>query len=294
MNKILLTGFSGFTGRYILQFAVQMGLDIDCLSEDGTPKSKPINLLDYYSVRERVRETRPTSIIHLAAISHVQHEPASDFYAVNIGGTRNLLQALSELPSSSLTNNIFASSANIYGNSQQMDLDEKTPLLPVNDYGLSKKGMEELLFLWKGKIPITITRPFNYTGRGQDESFLIPKIVRAFKQKQEKLELGNLKVSRDFSDVRFIASAYLTLACKKSSFRILNLCSGNLISLEDVISTCSALTNHKLEVISNQKFLRKNEILKLRGNKTEMLKCLGYESAYSMMDTLTWMLSKGA
>ena len=86
MNKILLTGFSGFTGRYILQFAVQMGLDIDCLSEDGTPKSKPINLLDYYSVRERVRETRPTSIIHLAAISHVQHEPASDFYAVNIGG----------------------------------------------------------------------------------------------------------------------------------------------------------------------------------------------------------------
>ena len=152
MNRILLTGFSGFTGKYILQSATNFGVDIFCFSEDGTPNSKSINLLDYRAVLEKVKETKPTSVIHLAAISHVQHEPASDFYSVNIGGTRNLLQALSELPSEGLINTVFASSANIYGNSKQVVLNETTPLKPVNDYGLSKKGMEELLYLWREKI----------------------------------------------------------------------------------------------------------------------------------------------
>lgn len=292
MNRILLTGFSGFTGKYILQSATNFGVDIFCFSEDGTPNSKSINLLDYRAVLEKVKETKPTSVIHLAAISHVQHEPASDFYSVNIGGTRNLLQALSELPSEGLINTVFASSANIYGNSKQVVLNETTPLKPVNDYGLSKKGMEELLYLWREKIPISITRPFNYTGRGQTENFLIPKIVEAFKLKKQRLELGNLEVSRDFSDVRFIANAYLTLATQKSGFRILNLCSGNLVSIREIVSVCTSLTGHRLEVVSNPNFRRRNEILKLKGDTTQMVKYLGYRSAYSIKDTIDWMLAK--
>lgn len=292
MNRILLTGFSGFTGKYILQSATNFGVDIFCFSEDGTPNSKSINLLDYRAVLEKVKETKPTSVINLAAISHVQHEPASDFYSVNIGGTRNLLQALSELPSEGLINTVFASSANIYGNSKQVVLNETTPLKPVNDYGLSKKGMEELLYLWREKIPISITRPFNYTGRGQTENFLIPKIVEAFKLKKQRLELGNLEVSRDFSDVRFIANAYLTLATQKSGFRILNLCSGNLVSIREIVSVCTSLTGHRLEVVSNPNFRRRNEILKLKGDTTQMVKYLGYRSAYSIKDTIGWMLAK--
>jgi nucleoside-diphosphate-sugar epimerase len=110
--------------------------------------------------------------------------------------------------------------------------------------------MEELLYLWREKIPISITRPFNYTGRGQTENFLIPKIVEAFKLKKQRLELGNLEVSRDFSDVRFIANAYLTLATQKSGFRILNICSGNLVSIREIVSVCTSLTGHRLEVVS--------------------------------------------
>ena len=152
--------------------------------------------------------------------------------------------------------------------------------------------MEELLYLWREKIPISITRPFNYTGRGQTENFLIPKIVEAFKLKKQRLELGNLEVSRDFSDVRFIANAYLTLATQKSGFRILNLCSGNLVSIREIVSVCTSLTGHRLEVVSNPNFRRRNEILKLKGDTTQMVKYLGYRSAYSIKDTIGWMLAK--
>lgn len=292
MHKILITGFTGFTGRYVLQEARKRGLNAICFSEDGSSSSLPINLLDYTAVREKIEEIRPSSVVHLAAISHVLHEPASDFYAVNIGGTRNILQALSELSRNNLVNNIFASSANIYGNSSKVELDEETSLRPVNDYGLSKKTMEELLVLWKDKLPITITRPFNYTGRGQVDSFLIPKIVNAFKQKKNCLELGNLEISRDFSDVRFIAQAYLSLAIQISQFRVINLCSGNLISIKEIISICATLTNHNLKVISNPDFCRKNEIMQLKGSTAKMEKALGYKSPYSIRETLSWMLSK--
>lgn len=292
MNKILLTGFSGFTGGYILKEAARSSIEIICLSEDGSPNSLPIDLLDYQAVQERIKELNPSSVIHLAAVSHVQHEPSSDFYSINVGGTRNILQALGKLPEDRLINNIFASSATVYGNSEQVELREDSPLLPVNDYGLSKKMMEELLLMWSKKFPITITRPFNYTGRGQSDSFLIPKIVNAFKFKKESLELGNLEVSRDFSDVRFIAKAYLKLASQRANFRILNLCSGNLVSIKEIISICTSLTGHSLQVTSSLKFRRKNEILKLKGDPKNMERYLGTMGQYSIGDTLAWMLSK--
>lgn len=291
MNKILLTGFSGFTGRYILQEAAKLGMDVVCLSEDGKPTSTPINLLDYKAVAEKVKELSPNSLIHLAALSHVQHEPASDFYAVNVGGTRNILQAIASLPDGTLVNNVFASSSNVYGVSDQVELDEKSPLKPVSDYGLSKKTMEELLFLWSNKVPVTITRPFNYTGVGQRDTFLVPKIVNAFKSKKERLELGNIDVYRDFSDVRFIAKAYLTLATQRARFRVLNLCSGNLVSIKEIVSICARLTGHELNVVSISEYRRKNEILKLKGDAFRMTKALGYSSQYSIENTVEWMLN---
>lgn len=289
MNKILLTGFNGFTGKYILQEAAKLGMDVVCLSEDGKPTSTPIDLLDYKAVSEKVKELSPNSLIHLAALSYVQHEPASDFYTVNIGGTRNILQAIASLPN--LINNVFASSSNVYGDSDQVELDEKSPLKPVSDYGLSKKSMEELLFLWNNKLPVTITRPFNYTGVGQRETFLVPKIVDAFKTRREQLELGNIDIYRDFSDVRFIAKAYLTLATQRAGFRVLNLCSGNLVSIKEIVSICARLTDHELNVLSVTKYRRSNEILKLKGDTYRMIKALGYSSPYSIEDTLEWMLT---
>ena len=287
--SILITGYSGFTGRYIIQTAHKIGVKIQCLSADGTEHSDSIDLLDYCSVKEKIRELNPSSVIHLAAVSHVQHVPACDFYNINVGGTRNILQALKDLDKG-LINCVFASSANVYGNSKKTVIDEKTPLNPTSDYGVSKKFMEELLNLWKPKIPITITRPFNYTGIGQGEEFLIPKIVKAFKTKQHKIELGNLDISRDFSDVRFIAKAYLTLALQKTTFRVLNLCSGESISLKEIIEICSKITNHQLEVKSNPLFMRRDEILTLRGNSNKMVDELGYCSPFCIKDTLTWML----
>lgn len=290
MTKILLTGYSGFTGKYVQAEAKRQGVELFCLSEDGSPSSKAIDLLNYPMLLEKVKEINPDAVVHLAALSHVQHTPASDFYAINIGGTRNLLQAILS-NETRLRNCVFASSANIYGNSSLSDITEGSQICPVNDYGLSKKCMEEMLALWRFRLPITIARPFNYTGVGQSENFLVPKIVKAFKEKRQQLELGNIDISRDFSDVRFIADAYLSLAQQTADFQILNLCSGHATSIKEILNECSKLTGHKLNVISNPLYRRNNEIHTLRGSTKIMQKILGYTSPFTLKETLAWMLS---
>ena len=114
-------------------------------------------------------------------------------------------------------------------------LNEKSPYMPMNDYAVSKVSMELMANIWKDKLPITITRPFNYTGIGQSENFLIPKIISHFKKKKKSIELGNLEIYRDFSDVRDIAEIYAELMEINPVGETFNLCSGSCISIKQII-----------------------------------------------------------
>ena len=150
-------------------------------------------------------------VVHLAALAFVAEQDPALFYQVNVIGTRNLLEALCNQSTHSECT-ILASSANVYGNSELEIISESSPTRPANDYAVSKLTMEYLAKTYCDKLPITITLPFNYTGVGQSDRFLIPKIVKHFKKRAPVIELGNLDVAREFSDVRDVALIYRLLA----------------------------------------------------------------------------------
>ena len=202
-------------------------------------------------------------------------------------GTRNLLEALSEL-SVGPSHVLLVSSANVYGNVGGI-LTESSPLSPQNDYAVSKMAMEAMAALWKARLPLTIVRPFNYTGVGQSERFLIPKIVSHFQRRAPVIELGNTDVSRDFYDVRCIADVYARLLAKPASGEIFNVCSGTEWSLQQVIDALRELSGHDIEVRVNPDFVRDNEVKSLRGSNDKLESALGGVPAFEFSSTLGWM-----
>lgn len=275
MKKALVTGATGFTGRYITAALISNGYHVVGLSGSAAVSARLCNMTDARAVTAVVNEVCPDIVVHLAAVSFVDHGDAEAFYKVNVFGTLNLLEALSKAKTCP-KKVLIASSANVYGSPAVEVIDESICPAPMNHYAVSKLSMEYLVRTWFDRLPIIITRPFNYTGPGQDERFLIPKIVGHFRRGERVIELGNLNVSRDFSDIRDVVRAYLALLESDAHSVIVNVCSGRCIALGDVITMMNAIANYAIEVRVNSFFERTNEIPRLLGDNTLLRKLVGF------------------
>lgn len=290
-KRVLVTGSEGFTGRYLVEELQRTGYEVIGLGSHTStePGYFQADLTDPDGLRTALAKAQPDVVIHLAALAYVGHGDANAFYRVNLMGTRNLLEAIADsgkAPESLL----LASSANVYGNQAEGELSELTNPAPANDYAVSKLAMEYMAKTWLPKLPITLVRPFNYTGVGQTENFLLPKIVSHFKRKAPVIELGNLDVWRDFSDVRAVVQAYRKLIESKPVGETFNVASGKTHSLREVLALCSELSGHQIDVQVNPAFVRTNEVKTLCGNADKLRDCIGTWETPELKETLRWML----
>jgi nucleoside-diphosphate-sugar epimerase len=304
MAVALITGVAGFTGDYLTRDLAARGYRVVGLDQAlGEPienasstSAGPIaayrcDLMDRAAMRDAVQRIAPDAVVHLAAISFVAHGDAEAIYRINVAGARNLLEALSALDKKP-TAVLLASSANIYGNSAAGPIDESAPPNPANDYAVSKLAMEYMARLWMERLPIVIVRPFNYTGVGQAPHFLLPKIVGHFRRGEKVIELGNIDVERDFSDVRFVSRAYCELLRKAPAGEVFNVCSGNVYSLKDILRMMAEIAGYEIEVRINPAFVRENEVRRLEGCNRKLLGAAGELPAIALRDTLSWMYSE--
>jgi nucleoside-diphosphate-sugar epimerase len=252
------------------------------------------DLTNSASVLEAVRAAAPRYVVHLGGISFVVGDP-EPMYAVNLMGSRNLLAALASLPEKPEAV-LLASSANVYGNSTEGVLKEQTPPAPANDYAVSKLAMEHVAQLFASHLPITVCRLFNYTGVGQSEAFLLPKIVSHVKRHETVIELGNLDVARDFSDVRDVVAVYAALLSEpRARGATLNVCSGRAYTLRDVLDMTEKVSGRHLDVRVNPAFVRANEVKVLLGSRQRLESVLGYSRPLiPLVETLRWMIGADA
>ncbi len=290
-KRALITGLHGFTGVHLARELRDAGYRVfgTALADvDGEADVFHVDLCDRAAVARLIDEVKPDVVAHLAGIAFVAHSDAELMYRVNIIATRNLLEALAACahkPSSVL----LASSAHIYGNAKVEVIDESVEAAPMGDYAVSKLAMEYMARLWNDKLPITIVRPFNYTGVGQHENFLLPKIVSHFRRKAAEIELGNLNIARDFSDVRMVCQAYRRLLHVAPSGQAFNICSGVAHSLDDVLAMMADIAGYRIQVKVNPAFVRANDVLRLTGDRARLVAAVGPVAPIALADTLRWM-----
>ena len=281
-RKIWLIGADSFTGTHLLP----------CLEKgDYHVDTEEVDVTDVNQVEDRILQIQPDYIINLAAISFVPDGDDESIYAVNTFGPQNILSACLKL-SKPPKNIILASSANIYGLQDKEQVNEDCKPNPVNHYGCSKWSMEQIAQTYSSDLNITITRPFNYTGAGQQSKFIVPKIVEHFKQKSPTLKLGNIDIWRDFSDVRWIAEVYTCLlATPANGIRNVNLCSGRLIAIKEIITILQDVTGHEINIETDKGLMRQADIKRQCGDNKKLFELLpDLSPPIPFEKTIQWMV----
>ena len=282
-KRVFITGIEGFTGRALQRYLLSRGYLVSGSSLDTPDTPYRVDISDLDSIRDALADYKPDYIIHLAAISFVAHSNNEDFYKINTIGTENILKAAKDISAKRV---IVASSAAVYGQREESVLDESLCPTPSNHYGASKYSAERIASNYFDDMSIVITRPFNYTGVGQSENFLIPKIVKHYAEGKRVIELGNLDVIREFNDIDFVCRVYeRLLKCDCNSLAV-NICSGRGVALMDIIEIMNRVAGYKIEVRVNPKFVRANEIKKVVGSPELLHSLIGDIEPKPLEDTL--------
>lgn len=276
-QRVLVTGGSGFIGRYLMSELKSHGATVlgTCVGNPASDDFVSVTLFDRKKLTEIIEEFQPTWIVHLAAIALVTHGNVEQIYAVNVLGTENLFNAVMDAEIQPPTM-LLASTAGVYGNQSEEYLSENLPYNPTNHYSYSKMIMEMQAKSFSDKLKVHIVRPFNVIGTGQAESFLVPKIVKHFREKRELLQLGNIDSVRDYVEAKGCATMIAQLMAKQHRDPFtLNLCTGRGWSGHDVLDTLTEISGFRprIEIVNN--YVRSNEVWRLVGNPEQLHNSLG-------------------
>lgn len=292
-EKIFITGITGFTGKYLEVYLKERNYDVygTVLENPEIKNHFSCDILSEDDLFEILNQVKPGYIVHLAAISYVAAKNQQNMYNVNVFGTLNLLNAISKMdykPKKIL----IASSAAIYGNIEGELQEDRCPE-PVNHYGNSKLVMENMTKAYFNDQNIIIARPFNYTGLGQENHFLIPKIVTHYKDKKSEIELGNIDVFREFNDVNYVIRCYTELLLSEIKSEIVNVCTGNELSINNILDKICQIAGYRIKVKVNPEFIRKSEVKILKGSVSKLHSMIGdFAEEYKIEYTLKEMLKE--
>ncbi len=277
--KILITGITGFIGKYLAKYLNSkgheiFGVDKEEKAVEGAIKVTAADILDKEKMKEVCKEI--DVVIHLAAIAFVpdaaEHERLA--YDVNVTGTKNLVEAFEESDANKF---IFASTSKVYGTPEYLPIDENHPTKPTGPYGSTKLEAEQVIEETapnSGKQYI-ILRQFNIYGPGQDRSFLIPSIIEQVKEKEE-ISLGNTSVKRDYTYIGDLAECYSILLEKDMpSLSLMNVGSGENHSVQEVVDVVSSILGKEVKVNVDENKVRKNDSDEVAS--VEKVKGLGWE-----------------
>ena len=260
-KKILVTGGAGFIGSEVVSQLIKKNAMVTVLDNFSSGKKQYLpknnkklkiikgDITDEKIVKRAVKDQE--SVIHLAALPFIPdsfYYPA-DFFNVNTTGSVNLLWK--SIQSNSVDRFIHISTSEVYGSAQFVPMDENHPTAPHSTYAVSKLAGDRVAFTLhkENGFPVVIIRPFNSYGPKYTQPYIIPEIMNQLLQGTKELMLGNVDATRDFTYVSDTADAIIrSLSSKKAVGEIINVGSGNEISIRDLALKISKIAKIKTKI----------------------------------------------
>ncbi|MDQ6619128.1 MAG: GDP-mannose 4,6-dehydratase [Pseudomonadota bacterium] len=296
MKRLLVTGKHGFVGSTISQL-VKTSPSLGEWELAEIPVA--FDLRDRSAVIELVRETAPDAVFHLAAQSWVpeaMRDPEATLQ-VNLIGTLHLLEALRDAGFSGTM--VFASTGDVYGYVpvEELPIAESRLPTPRNPYSVSKLAAEALCHQWAvtDGVRVIAARPFNHIGPGQSERFVVSDFARQVAEiklgrREPVVRVGDIDVTRDFTDVRDVVHAYFGLLRDGAPGELYNVCSGEERSIRSILERLAELAGVEIEVSQDPERLRKSEQRRVRGDPAKIRRTTGWSATTVLDESLLSML----
>ena len=296
MKEIFVTGATGFVGHH---FRARIQSIQGWRMLEAPPD---FDLRDSVNVARAIAalSAPPDAVLHLAAQSNVPlafADPEATFN-INFSGTLRLLRALKA--NGFCGRFLFVGTADAYGlvPDSELPVSEDRALRPLNPYAVSKTAAEALVYQWTQTegLDAVMVRPFNHIGPGQDERFAVAAFARqiaeiAAHKHAPRVEVGDLEVTRDFTDVRDVVQAYIALIEHGKCGVAYNIGSGEETRLGDILSRLVAIAGIQAEIVVDSARLRPVEQRRMCGDTTRMWQATGWRRRYALDQTLADILS---
>lgn len=310
--RVLVTGVSGFVGGHLAEHLIGAGDLVVGLSASGRwpdalahlGRHVRVERCDLAEVAEAdladlIARKQPEVVYHLAAQANPQASVADPrgTWALNLGGALNLLEAVKA--SGLRPRVVLVGSGVCYGNPapEHMPVAEDCPLRPNNPYSASKAAADLLgvqHFLAHG-TDVVIARPFNHAGPRQSSSYVLSALARQVAEveagKKPRVEVGNLDIVRDFTDVRDVVRGYRLLAEKGAGGEIYNLGTGRGVKIADALQILAAMSGRPVEVFVDPARVRPVDQPLLVADPSKLRAATGWEPRFSIEQTLADMLN---
>ncbi len=272
-GKVLVTGADGFIGSHLVEALVRAGCAVrafvhynafnswgwlDRAAPDVAGEFEVFagDLRDPHGVRHAMEGCR--AVLHLGAliaIPYSYHSPDS-YVDTNVKGSLNVVQAAREL---GVERVVHTSTSEVYGTARFVPITEDHPLQGQSPYAASKIGADQiaLSFHRSFETPVTVLRPFNTYGPRQSARAVIPTIVTQIAAGQNRLKLGSLHPTRDFSFVTDTVQGFIAAAeCDEAVGEVVNIGSGFEISIGETARLIADVMDSEIEIESDDARLR--------------------------------------
>ncbi|HUH78873.1 MAG TPA: GDP-mannose 4,6-dehydratase [Methanoregula sp.] len=315
MEKILVTGASGFAGGHFIHYLLSHheGFEIHGVSRsvpawDFVPSTEAFlrdhhfhraDLTDAAKVAGLVRKIQPDFILHLAAQSSV----AESWRRPVLSFLDNATIFLNIIDAVRLDDNaarvLSVGSSEQYGSvaGNDLPLRETHHQCPASPYAVARVAQEQLAGIYAEGygLGICCTRSFNHCGPGQDERFVVSSLVKQSvlieKGLQEPvIHIGNGAIIRDFVDVRDVVRAYFLLLKGGKRGEVYNICSGTGRSVCDIVLQISDLTGIRAGIVSEDLRIRPSDNPRLIGDNEKIFHETGWAPEIPFEQTLEAMI----
>ena len=313
-KKTLVAGAGGFIGSHLTEALVRMGSNVKVFvrynsrGDLGLLERLPGEIKQEIEVfagdlKDPEALRRPAKgcelVFHLGSLIAIPYSYINpmDFVQTNIVGTANLLNACI---GNNVEKMVHTSTSEVYGTAIYCPMDEKHPLQAQSPYSATKIAADKMAESYHRSfgLPVAIARPFNTYGPWQSARAIIPTIILQALGGDNKIMLGSVHPTRDLTFVEDTVNGLIEVAKSQHSIgEVVNIGSGQEISIEDLVQTILAIIGVEVEIHRDERRVRpeKSEVERLLCDNAKAKKLLGWEPRIKLKEglrrTIDWFQS---